>query len=70
VLFLDAVGFWWMGIVPESLDRVKHRLRQITKPNRGISLARMIAEVNAFLSEWLTYFRYAQRKTHLQRLDA
>jgi RNA-directed DNA polymerase len=58
-----------LGIAPESLARVKHRLRQITKRNRGISLARMIAEVNAFLSGWLTYFRYAQCKRHLQRLD-
>ncbi len=58
-----------LGIAPESLDRAKHRLRQITKRNRGISLARMIAEVNAFLSGWLTYFRHAQCKTHLQRLD-
>ena len=58
-----------LGIAPESLDRVKHRLRQITKRNRGISLARMIAQVNAYLSGWLTYFRYAQCKTHLRRLD-
>ena len=58
-----------LGIAPESLDRVKHRLRRITKRNRGISLARMIAEVNAFIAGWLTYFRHAQCKTHLQRLD-
>ncbi len=58
-----------LGIAPKSLARVKHRLRQITKRNRGISLARMIAEVNAFLSGWLTYFRYAQCKRQLQRLD-
>ena len=56
-------------IAPQSLDRVKHRLRQITKRNRGISLARMIAEVNAYLSGWVTYFRHARCKTHLQRLD-
>jgi RNA-directed DNA polymerase len=58
-----------LGIAPESLARAKQRLRQITKRNRGISLARMIAEVNAYLSGWVTYFRYARCKTHLQRLD-
>lgn len=58
-----------LGIAPKSLDRAKHRLRRITKRNRGISPARMIAEVNAFLSGWVIYFRYAQCKTHLQRLD-
>ena len=58
-----------VGIAPESLDRVQHRLRRITKRNRGISFVRLIAEVNAYLSGWATYFRYAQCKTHLQRLD-
>jgi RNA-directed DNA polymerase len=58
-----------LGIAPESLDRVKHRLRQITKRNRGISLARMIAEVNAFMAGWVAYFRHAHCKGHLQRLD-
>ncbi len=58
-----------LGIAPESLADAKQRLRQITKRNRGIPFARMIAEVNAYLSGWVTYFRYAQCKTHLQRLD-
>ncbi len=58
-----------LGIAPKSLARVKHRLRRITKRNRGISLARMIAEVNAFMAGWVTYFRYAQCKRQLQRLD-
>jgi RNA-directed DNA polymerase len=58
-----------LGIAPESLARAKHRLRQITKRNRGISLGCMIAEVNAFLSGWVVYFRHAHCKSHLQRLD-
>ncbi len=59
-----------LGIAPESLSRVKARIRQITRRNRGISLARMIAELNAFLTGWVTYFRYARCKSHLQRIDA
>ncbi len=58
-----------LGIAPKSLARAKHRLRRITKRNRGISLARMIAEVNAFMAGWVTYFRHAHCKSHLQRLD-
>ena len=58
-----------LGIAPKSLDRVRQRLRRITKRNRGISLARMIAEVNAFLAGWVGYFRHAHCKRHLQRLD-
>ena len=58
-----------MGLASKSLARAKKRRRQITKRNRGISLGRMISEANAFLSGWVTYFRHAQCKRELRRLD-
>lgn len=58
-----------LAIAPESLKRVKQRVKQITRRNRGTSLAAMIAELNSFLSGWLMYFRYAECKSYLQRLD-
>ena len=58
-----------LSIAPASLKRAKERIREITRRNRGISLERMISELNSFLTGWVTYFRYASAKTHLQRLD-
>jgi len=58
-----------LGIAPRSLERLKRRIREITRRNRGISLEQMIEELNAHLTGWVTYFRYAACKTHLQRLD-
>jgi RNA-directed DNA polymerase len=58
-----------LGIAPKSLERAKERIRQITRRNRGISLARMIRELNTFLTGWVTYFRYAACKSHLTALD-
>ena len=58
-----------LGIAPHSLKRVKQRIRAITRRKRGVSLGKMIQELNAYLSGWVTYFRYAACKTHLQRLD-
>lgn len=58
-----------LGIAPASLARMKERVRAITRRNRGVSLGRVIQELNAFLTGWVTYFRYAECKTHLQRLD-
>jgi RNA-directed DNA polymerase len=58
-----------LGIAPRSLAKAKQRIRAITRRNRGISLGRMIRELNAFVSGWVTYFRYAACKTVLQRLD-
>jgi RNA-directed DNA polymerase len=62
----------WDGrlvIAPRSLERVKRRIRQITRRNRGISLEQMIGELNSYLTGWVTYFRYAACKSHLKRLD-
>jgi len=58
-----------LGVAPKSLSRAKDRLRQITRRNRGIPLVRMIAEVNAYATGWVTYFRLARCKGHLQRID-
>jgi RNA-directed DNA polymerase len=58
-----------LGLAPRSLKRAKQRIRAITRRNRGVSLDRMIQELNNFLSGWVTYFRYAECKGHLRRLD-
>jgi len=59
-----------LGIAPKSLERAKERVREITRRNRGVSLAVIIGELNSFLSGWVTYFRYAECRSHLERLDA
>jgi RNA-directed DNA polymerase len=58
-----------LGIAPQSLDRARGRVRQITRRNRGVSLAEVIGELNLFLNGWVSYFRHAACKSHLQRLD-
>jgi RNA-directed DNA polymerase len=59
-----------LGIAPKSLARMKARLRAITRRNRGIALERVIAEVNAFTTGWVTYFRHARASSVLQGVDA
>jgi len=58
-----------LGLGPKSLARVKERLRRITRRNRAVALDRMIAEVNAFTTGWVTYFRDADCQTALRDLD-
>ena len=58
-----------LALAPKSLKRAKERLRQITRRNRGVSLNRVISDVNSFSTGWVTYFRMARCKTHLIRLD-
>lgn len=59
-----------LGIAPVSLQRAKERIRRITRRNRGVSLERMISELNSFLTGWVTYFRHAACRGHLQDLDS
>jgi RNA-directed DNA polymerase len=48
-----------LGIAPKSVKRAKEKIRQITRWNRGVSLVRVIVELNLFLVAWLTYYRLA-----------
>jgi RNA-directed DNA polymerase len=59
-----------LGIAPKSLERAKDRIREITRRNRGISLERMIRELNSYLTGWVTYYRLAAMKSHLAELDS
>jgi RNA-directed DNA polymerase len=58
-----------LSIAPASVKRMKERVRQITRRNRGVSFARIIDELNRFTTGWVTYFRLARCRQHLQRLD-
>jgi RNA-directed DNA polymerase len=59
-----------LGIAPASLKRVKERIRQITRRNRGVSMERVIRDLNQYLTGWVTYFRYARCRERLKQLDA
>jgi RNA-directed DNA polymerase len=58
-----------LGIAPKSIKRAKEKIRQITRRNRGVSLAQVIVELNLFLVGWINYYRYAACRFELQRLD-
>ena len=58
-----------LGIAPASLERAKERVRQLTRRNRGVSMRQVIGELNSFLIGWVAYFRLAECKAHLRRMD-
>jgi group II intron reverse transcriptase/maturase len=59
-----------LTIAGKSLERMKDRIRKITKRNRGRSLAQIISELTPVLRGWLQYFQYARCQELLQNLDA
>lgn len=52
-----------------SHERVKAKIRQITRRNQGISLEHMMRNLRQSLAGWLTYFRYAGMSKEVSRLD-
>jgi len=56
-------------LAPQSLLRLKAAIRRITKRNRGVSLSRVIAELNQLTMGWVNYFALAEVKTICRDLD-
>jgi RNA-directed DNA polymerase len=48
-------------IADKSMDRLKDRIREITKRNRGITFMQVIKELNAVIIGWTNYFRLANK---------
>src|SRR5213082_1506511 len=48
------------AIAPKSLARFKRRVREITRRHRGVSLDKMIADLNPFVRGWAGYFGFSQ----------
>lgn len=55
-------------IAPQSLDRARDRIRNITRRNRSVSFEETVRQLNSFLAGWVTYFRYTKAKSPLTEL--
>lgn len=59
-----------LGLSRKSEQRLKEKLRQITKRRRGISLDQLVKELNPVLRGWLAYFKNAKMKSKLGALES
>lgn len=58
-----------ISVSPVSLQRLKAKIRHITRRKRGISLQRMLEELNTATMGWVQYFHIAEMKGYLKSLD-
>lgn len=58
-----------LTIAEKSVERLKEKVRKITKRNRGRSFSQVIADLSPVLRGWLNYFRQGYSYKILQRLD-
>ncbi len=56
-------------IAPQSRQRFEDRVREITSRRRGISIERMVRELNRYLQGWFGYFRLSETPSVLEDLD-
>ena len=57
-----------LGLSRNSEGRFKNRVREITRRNRGISLDRVVEELNTYLVGWLNYFIHCRMRKKLLNL--
>jgi RNA-directed DNA polymerase len=64
---LEYLGFCFVGsratinVSKKSIDRFKHRIREITGRSRGISMERRLGELARFVRGWMGYYAIASQ---------
>ena len=56
-------------ISDQSIKRLEDKVRKITKRNRGVSLEKVISELNETLRGWINYFKLTEWPSQTRRLD-
>ncbi len=65
----SILGRGQIGLSKQSEKRLKDKIREVTKRNRGISLEEMLQELRVKLQGWLNYFRYARMRSKMEVID-
>jgi len=72
------LGFsFWVGqgrivrrrVAPEAIDRLKERVRELTRRSAGRSLAQMCEPLGKYLTGWKAYFRLAETPNAFADID-
>ena len=56
-------------IAPQSVQRFKARVRELTSRNQGRSMDRVVTELSRYLTGWLGYFGFCQTASVLAELE-
>lgn len=59
-----------LRIASKSITRLKDKIRSSMRRWRGMNMQIVIKELNLMLQGWVVYFRLAECRAHLEKLDA
>ena len=65
----NTKGQWRPKPHIKSYQKLKRKLKQLTKRNWNISLDKRIKKINYLVRGWINYFRIADMKNTIQRID-
>lgn len=58
-----------LGLSKQSEQRLKDKVKETTKRNRGISFEEMLKQLQTKLQGWLNYFRYARMTKKMETIE-
>jgi hypothetical protein len=56
-------------LAPQTIERVKTKIRQITARNKPVSIAERIGRLNTYLGGWMGYFALAETPSVFEELN-
>ena len=59
-----------IGVAPKSVDRLKRRVRDLTRRNRGVSFEKVLEDLKKLTDGWVGYFCAAQTPILFRKLDS
>ena len=67
--YIDKGGNAQITVHKKSQEKMKKRIREITKRNRAISSKQLAEELKIYIRGWVNYFRIAKVHSFLQKID-
>ena len=67
--FYPRQGECRLRVHPKSFDKMKTRLKELTSRSNGIGYETRKTSLKLFIRGWVEYFKLADMKSHLQRID-
>ena len=56
-------------IAPKALDRLRKRVRELTRRTRGVRFRQLITELSRYLQGWRAYYGYCETPSVLRSMD-
>jgi len=69
-MYKHKAGVILIRLAPQTIDRVKTKIREITARNKPVSTAERIERLNAYLGGWIGYFALADTSSIFKNLES